>query len=73
MSIEIPKEIWNDPSRLYTLFKHINNRLMELLKIEREKEKIRKKIERETKKNNKKQVFYGTSKINLGTVELPES
>lgn len=73
MSIEIPKEIWNDATRLYKLFTHINNRLIELLKIEKEKEKRRKELEREARKNNKKRVFYEISQANSGTVKLPES
>lgn len=73
MPIEIPKEIWNDATRLYKLFTHINNRLVELLKIEKEKAKRRKELEREARKNNKKQLLYVPSKTSSGTVELPES
>lgn len=73
MSVEIPREIWNDYNSLFKLFKQINNRLQELLRIEKEKEKRRKELEREARKNNKKRVFYGISQANSGTVKLPES
>ena len=43
MSIEIPREVWDDPTRLFKLFKQINDRLQHLLKVERDKEKLRKK------------------------------
>lgn len=73
MSVEIPREIWNDYNSLFKLFKQINDRLQELLKIEKEKEKRRKELEREARKNNKKRVFYEISQANSGTVKLPES
>lgn len=73
MSVEIPREIWNDYNSLFKLFKQINDRLQELLKIEKEKEKRRKELEREARKNNKKCVFYEISQANSGTVKLPES
>lgn len=73
MSVEIPREIWNDYNSLFKLFKQINDRLQELLKIEKEKEKRRKELEREARKNNKKRVFYEISQANSRTVKLPES
>lgn len=73
MSVEIPREIWNDYNSLFKLFKQINDRLQELLKIEKEKEKRRKELECEARKNNKKRVFYEISQANSGTVKLPES
>lgn len=73
MSVEIPREIWNDYNSLFKLFKQINDRLQELLKIEKEKEKRRKELEREARKNNKKRVFYEISQANSGTVKLPKS
>ena len=73
MSVEIPREIWNDYNSLFKLFKQINDRLQELLKIEKEKEKRRKELEREARKNNKKRVCYEISQANSGTVKLPES
>lgn len=73
MSVEIPREIWNDYNSLFKLFKQINDRLQELLRIEKEKEKRRKELEREARKNNKKRVFYEISQANSGTVKLHES
>lgn len=62
MSIEIPREVWDDPTRLFKLFKQINDRLQHLLKVEHDKEKLRKKLENEARKNNKKCLFYEPSK-----------
>lgn len=73
MSIEVPKEIWNDYNRLFALFKQINLRLIELLKIEKEKNKRRKELEREARKNNKRRILYGVNQAGCRTVELSES